>query len=222
MSTNNIDLRILFEDAHFLAVDKPAGVPSQPDLTGDPSMLERIAALQETSGLGPAHRLDRPVSGVLLFGRSEMALRALNGLFRERTVQKTYWAIVEGIAPEQGRCSALLERSARGRKAVTRQAQSAKEQSHLEFRRLAQGDRFALLEVRPEGGGFHQIRALLAAEGLPIKGDVKYGARRGEPDRSIALHARSLAFQHPFRGTPVRIEAPEPVRSIWPALLALR
>lgn len=212
---------VLYEDAALIALDKPPGLPVQPDRTGDHSLLDQVRSKWGSDHVGLVHRLDRPVSGVVLFARDQATLVKANELFASRMVKKTYWAIVEGEVPEEGTCKHVLERLGRSRRAVAR---SGPEDllRELRFRRMAQGDRFALLEVRPEGGAFHQIRAQLAAAGMPIKGDVKYGARRGEPDRSISLHAHRLELPHPRSGAPLVITAAEPVRSIWPALLKLR
>lgn len=218
--TSSIDLPVLFLDDHLVAVDKPPGMPVQPDPTGDTSLLELVSQRFANGGsaLGLVHRLDRPVSGVVVFARSPEALALMNALFQGRSVVKHYRALVEGQAPSEGRCTGRLEHDARRNRA---RVTGPGEDHVLRFRRLAQGDRFALLEVEPAGGAFHQIRALLGASGMPIKGDVKYGARRGEPDRSIGLHAHRLAFAHPITEVPVNLEAAAPTRNIWPALLAL-
>ena len=221
--TNSTDPALLHKDAHLVAFDKPAGMPVQPDQSGDPSLLDHAAALlgSPATDVGLVHRLDRPVSGVVVLALDPGTLREMNRLFSQRAVEKTYWAIVEGQAPDEGTCAHALGPDTGRRKARVGPADA--DATHvLRYVRLAQGERYALVQVRPEGGGFHQIRAQLAASGLPIKGDVKYGARRGEPDRSIGLHACRVAFAHPATGRPVLIEAPPPTRSIWPALMALR
>jgi 23S rRNA pseudouridine1911/1915/1917 synthase len=215
---------ILLESAHLVAVNKPAGVPTQPDRTGDRSLLafmeERERGKGGASGIGMPHRIDRPVSGVVLFTRTPEALQVMNELFRSGGVHKTYYAIVEGRAPGEGACENVLEHDAKQhRSRVVMNEQGPV--SRLLFRALAHGDRFSLLEVIPDGGAFHQIRAQLAAAGHPIKGDVKYGARRGERDRSIALHARSLTFGHALFGGRVAVEAPAPTTGVWLVLLGL-
>lgn len=213
---------VLLETAHFVAVNKPAGMPTQPDQTGDHSLLTEVEAWERTRTahpqIGMPHRIDRPVSGVVLFTRNKEALVVMNDLFRSASVHKTYYAIVEGRTPAEGSCEHVLEHDAMKRKS---RVVEKGEISRLSFRTLAHGDRFSLLEVVPDGGAFHQIRAQLAAEGHSIKGDVKYGARRGEPDRSITLHARSLAFEHELFGGRVLIEAPPPATGVWPAFLRL-
>jgi len=212
---------VLFEDEHLLVVSKPAGMPVQADPTADEDLLTALRRERKEPSLELAHRIDRPVSGVVLLARTAEANKGLQALFRERRIEKRYWAIVEGRVEEANselrhrlmhdarRHKALVSKNAEGEEACTR------------VRLLAQGDRYALVECRPEGGAFHQIRAQLAAWGHCIMGDVKYGARRAMKDRSIGLHARSLRFKHPFTGTDVLVEAPWPDAMPWPALVAL-
>lgn len=211
----------LLEDAHLLAVSKPAGMPVQADRTGDEDLLTLLRRVHKEPSLELAHRIDRPVSGVVLLARSAEANAALHALFRERRMEKRYWAIVEGhVADAQADLRHRLVHDARRRRAiVSRTAEGEEACTHV--RLLAQGDRYALVECMPEGGAFHQIRAQLAAWGHCIMGDVKYGARRALKDRSIGLHARSLRFKHPFTGAEVRVEAIAPEAMPWPALVAL-
>ena len=215
---------ILFQDEHLLVVDKQPGMPVQVDRTGDPSLQQQIQSLFPAGSvdIGSPHRLDRPVSGVVVFTKNLDALRAMDEIYRRGAVEKTYLAIVEGRTPEKGECSHVLGHAGGSRKAKVLEEKDADgRNAKLTFTTKALGERFSLVEVRPEGGAFHQIRAQLAAIGHPIKGDVKYGARRGEPDRSIALHAWRMRFKHPITGAPLELLAPMPTRSIWPALLAL-
>jgi 23S rRNA pseudouridine1911/1915/1917 synthase len=208
----------LFADAHLIAVSKPAGMPVQPDPTGDADLLTLLRHARKEPGLELAHRIDRPVSGVVLLARTAEANSALHALFRERRMEKRYWAIVEGRVEEaHAELRHRLAHDARRHKAIASNATEG-EEAFTRVRLLAQGDRYALVECMPLGGAFHQIRAQLAAWGHPIKGDVKYGARRGEKDRSIALHARSLRFVHPFTGAQVIVEARAPEAMPWPAL----
>jgi 23S rRNA pseudouridine1911/1915/1917 synthase len=212
-------VQVLYEDAHLFAVNKPGGLATQADKTGDPFLLERIAAMYPGDGaLGLPHRLDRPVSGVVLITRTPEALAAMNMLFANHSVAKTYWAIVSGAPPLSGTWEHRLVHDGQHHKArVTEDA--AVEPSTVRFKRLAAGERYALLELVPDGGRFHQLRAQCAAAGFPIKGDVKYGARRGEKDRTIALYARSVAFTHPFTGKVLRIEAEAPSGTLWAVLV---
>ncbi|MBK9148933.1 MAG: RluA family pseudouridine synthase [Flavobacteriales bacterium] len=212
---------VLFSDPWLLAVCKPAGMPVQADPTGDEDLLTLLRRERKELALELAHRIDRPVSGLVLLARTAEANTALQSLFRERRMDKRYWAIVEGrvevvqaelrhgIAHDARRHKAIVSKTAEGEEAVTR------------ARLLAQGDRYALVECLPEGGAFHQIRAQLAAWGHCIMGDVKYGARRAMKDRSIGLHARSLRFTHPFTNAEVLVEAPSPSTMPWPALVSM-
>ncbi len=222
------DIGILLVDEYLCVAQKPAGMPVQADQTETPSLLERLTTQLGDRALGLVHRLDRPVSGAVLLARDPEVLRELNSQFRDRQVEKSYWAIVEGVVAVDGtqEWQVLEHRLLHdGRAKRSRVAEAAGpeegETSILRFKVLAQGERLALLEVRPEGGAFHQIRAQLAAAGTPIRGDVKYGARRGEKDRSIALHARSLAFVHPIHGKAVEVLAPAPSTQVWRAMLGL-
>ncbi|MEO8591446.1 MAG: RluA family pseudouridine synthase [Flavobacteriales bacterium] len=215
---------VLFEDAYLLAVNKPAGMPAQPDPTGDADLLTMIAAQRGGGPPGLVHRLDRPVSGVMILALDQEVLAALNALFQDRAVRKRYWAIVEGAAvmPEWRTLEHHLAHDTKAKRArVFKGGTSTDDVARLRIRSLAAGERYTLLEVEPEGGAFHQIRAQLAAAGHPIKGDVKYGARRGEKDRSIGLHARSISFDHPITGKKVDVLAPAPSGPLWNALLGL-
>ncbi|MEX1132493.1 MAG: RluA family pseudouridine synthase [Flavobacteriales bacterium] len=219
---------LLHVDEHLCVAWKPGGMPVQPDPTGDPSLLELVAVQLNTKELGLVHRLDRPVSGAVVISRDADVLRGLNEQFRKREVEKRYWAIVEGVerlgppGVEQV-LEDLITRDGRGKRArISASGIGVEEElSRLRFTVLAKGERLALLEVVPEGGAFHQIRAQLSKAGFPIRGDVKYGARRGERDRTIALHARSLAFVHPITGRPVHTVAPPPETPVWQAMQRL-
>jgi 23S rRNA pseudouridine1911/1915/1917 synthase len=209
---------VLFADEHLLVVNKPGGLPVLSDRTGDASLIDAMKLLFPSDrSLEPPHRIDRPVSGLVLIARSAGMLAALNALFVDRAIAKTYWAIVHGTPPVQGEWVHRLVHDTRQHKARVAERTDV-EPSSVAFERLAQGDRYALLELVPQGGRFHQLRAQCGAAGFPIKGDVKYGARRGEPDRTIGLHARSLVFEHPSTHAPMHFEAPVPTSSIWQAL----
>lgn len=209
---------IVHEDARLIVVDKPCGIPVQADRTGDPCLLDRLKAGFPKVNLGSPHRLDRPVSGLVVFTKDQAALRAMDALFREQAVAKAYLAIVEGTTPASGECRHVLARTGGQRKTRLAEPEGEGKEVTLRYATKVVGERFSLIEVIPQGGAFHQIRAQLSAIGHPIKGDVKYGARRGEKDRSIALHAWRMRFVHPVTGEPLELEAPLPVRSIWPAL----
>jgi 23S rRNA pseudouridine1911/1915/1917 synthase len=211
-------MQVLYEDAHLIAVNKPGGLAVQTDKTGDPHLLDLLVGLfPQDEHLGLPHRLDRPVSGAVVIARTIEALAAMSGLFAARAVTKTYWAIVSGTPPLSGTWEHRLMHDARQHKARVVDDLSV-DMSRTVFKRMAIGERYCVLELVPDAGRFHQLRAQCAAAGFPIKGDVKYGARRGEKDRTIALHARSLAFTHPFSGKAVGILA-EPPGPLWAALM---
>lgn len=225
MTTNSTDSAplpdTLYLDADLVAVNKPSGIPVQPDRTGAESLLDIMIRELGEPGLGLVHRIDRPVSGVVLFARNADSRVACDRLFRERRVAKRYWAIVEGTYDGGDRSEHYLVHDPKSRRARVVRADAPHAKLCVTLTRvLAIGDRYTLLEAVPEGGAFHQIRAQLAASGHAIKGDVKYGARRAERDRSIALHARELAFEHPMQGKPVSIMAPGPSSPLWQALIA--
>jgi 23S rRNA pseudouridine1911/1915/1917 synthase len=213
-------MELLHADAHLVAVNKPGGTPAQADPTGDPSLLDALRAAYG-HGVELPHRLDRPVSGVLVAARTPEALRALNTAFASGRVRKVYWAIVEGLLHGHGTWQTVLTHDARARRART-VAPGEGRAVRLAWRVLRAGERYTLLELRPEQGAFHQLRAQCAAAGHPIKGDVKYGARRGEKDRTIALHARSIALLHPVTGADLLLEAPSPDGALWRALVPVQ
>ena len=171
--------------------------------------------------LGIPHRLDRPVSGVVVFAKTSKALSRMAALFREKEIEKVYHAIVEHCpAPESGTLEHYLTRNTRQNKSYVhaREVPGSK-LAVLHYRHLASSDHYHLLEVELETGRHHQIRAQLATIGCPIKGDLKYGSPRSNPDGSIHLHARTLEFTHPVRKTPVKVTAPPPKDPLWDACL---
>jgi 23S rRNA pseudouridine1911/1915/1917 synthase len=219
-------LRFLYKDEYIVVVDKPPGMPVQPDETKDPSLLELLQKDLAVGHTGLVHRLDRPVSGLVLFALDKETLALMNAQFRDRQVVKHYHAIVEGrwIQGEVVLEHRLTHDTKAKKARVVQEGKS--EAARLSVKLLAQGERYALLDVVPEGGAFHQIRAQLAAAGHAIKGDVKYGARRGERGPgtvpgSIALHAHSLEFHHPVTDQKIMVEAPPRTDGIWLPLLKL-
>lgn len=216
--------RILFEDNHLLAINKLSGELSQSDETGDISLEEAARGyIKEKYGkpgkvfLQAIHRIDRPVSGALLFARTSKAVERMTGLLREHGIKKTYWAIVGRKPPKlQDELFHYLRRMENKNvtKAFRKPVSDAKE-SKLTYRVLQTSGEFFLLEVLLETGRHHQIRAQLADIGCPIVGDVKYGYPVPLPDASIALHARSVEFIHPVRQEPVVIVASPPHGQPW-------
>ena len=217
-------LEILFEDNHLLIINKKAGELAQGDNTGDipliDSLKEFIKKRDNKPGnvfLGLIHRLDRPTSGILIFAKTSKALARMNELFKSREVQKTYWAIVEGKPEKQSeKLEHYLKKNPKNNKTTvyTNPSEDAKK-AILEYHVLGNLDNYSLLEVDLFTGRSHQIRAQLSFTGHCIKGDLKYGAKRSNPDGSISLHARKIIFIHPVTKEEIKIIAPPPNDSIW-------
>ncbi len=220
------NLQILFEDNHLIAVGKRAGDLVQGDKTGDTPLGEVVKLyLKEKYDkpgevfLGVIHRLDRPTTGVVVFARTSKALSRMNALFAGGRTRKTYWALVGNPPPkQQDRLEHWLERDPRKNKSFARPSRTAgSKKAALTYQVLLALDNYYLLEIGLETGRHHQIRAQLAAIGCPIKGDLKYGFPRSNPDGGIHLHARSLEFIHPVRKEPVQVVAPLPEDPLWAA-----
>jgi 23S rRNA pseudouridine1911/1915/1917 synthase len=221
------DPDILFEDNHLIAVNKKAGRLVQGDRTGDVSLdvliKQYIKEKYSKPGevfLGVVHRLDRPVSGVVVFARTSKALARMNELFREKRVQKKYWCIVKELPdPEEATLRHYLKKNESQNKsyAYAKSRPGARE-AVLDYSLVGRSENYYLLEVILHTGRHHQIRCQLAKIGSPIRGDLKYGYPRSNHDGSISLHARSLEFTHPVRQEPVRLDAPVPDEPLWQAL----
>ena len=215
-------LLVLCEDNHLLGVCKPGGVLVQGDRTGDATLLELakhyLKKKYQKPGnvfLGLVHRLDRPVSGVVLFARTSKAASRLAAEFRFRRVSKSYLAVVKGDVPEpSGELVGYVERS-HLRSRLAREASDRAKEARLSFRRLASKRGMTLLEIQPSTGRHHQIRVQLAELGHPIIGDLKYGATEPLDDKTIALHAARLVVRHPVKDVDVVLEAPPPVSYPW-------
>jgi 23S rRNA pseudouridine1911/1915/1917 synthase len=211
-------LEILYEDNHCLAVNKPVGVPSTHfdgrEETVDRQVKEYLRAKYHKPGnvfLGIVHRLDKPVSGVLLFARTSKAAARLAEQFREGTVEKVYWAVVEGEVDRTAGTLEdwLLKDKEVGRVEVVEPRDRGARQALLHFHRRASHGGLTLLEVRPQTGRTHQLRVQLAHHGRPIYGDAKYGGLRTF-GKGIGLHARALTFLHPVRYEPITLTADVP------------
>lgn len=221
-------MEVLYEDNHLIIVNKAPGEIVQGDKTGDVPLLELVRAYIKEKYAKPGnvfcglvHRLDRPVAGVVVFAKTSKALSRMNELFRTGGVRKTYWAIVRNKPAEpQGRLHHWITTVERTNKSYAHASErpGAKE-ARLSYRLLASSDRYHLLEVNLETGRKHQIRVQLAAMGCPVKGDLKYGDKRSNPDGSISLMARHIEFIHPVSGNPVSVTAPVPEGDVlWQAL----
>lgn len=217
-------LEVLFEDNHILAVNKPAGLLVHGDETGDTTLAdlarEYIREKYNKPGnvfIGVVHRLDRPVSGVVLLAKTSKALARLNELFRSRKTQKTYWAVVQNRPPsdQQTLVHWLLKDSSRNVTKAFSKENAQAQRSELNYKLLREQQGKFLLEVNPITGRPHQIRVQLASMRCPILGDLKYGAPQPLPDKSIALHARQLQFEHPTLKTLVTISALPPATPAW-------
>lgn len=221
-------MTILYEDNHIIAVSKTCNEIVQGDKTGDTPLLDIVKAyIKEKYNkpgevfLGLPHRLDRPTSGVVLFARTSKALVRLNAMFQTHDqIRKTYWAIVANTPnPPEGRLEHyLIRREKENKSYVTKPGAKDAKLAKLTYKTIAHSERYALLEIGLETGRHHQIRCQLAAIGCPVKGDLKYGAPRSNPDGGISLHAREISFIHPVSKEPITITAPVPDDTLWKAL----
>ena len=219
-------MEVLYEDNHIIVVNKAAGEIVQGDKTGDRTLCDEVKdyikvqyAKPGQVFLGVTHRLDRPVSGVVVFARTDKALSRMNSLFRDGGVEKTYLAVVHDAPPKD---EDLLEhwivRNEKQNKSYAYDAQRPdSKQARLRYKLVAHSDNYYLLAVRLLTGRHHQIRCQLAKMGCPIKGDLKYGARRSNPDGSISLHAWHIRFEHPVSHKTIDVRAPLPQDSLWTA-----
>ena len=229
-------MTVLYEDNHIIAVNKTCNEIVQGDKTGDTPLSDTVKAyIKEKYNkpgevfLGVTHRLDRPTSGVVLFARTSKALTRLNDMFKSHEqIQKTYWAIVQTApVPAEGRLENYLIRNEKQNKSYIAHlnkegvpTDKEAKKAILTYKTIAHSDRYTLLEINLETGRHHQIRCQLAAIGCPIKGDLKYGAKRSNPDGGICLHARNIAFVHPVSHEQISITAPVPDDTLWQALAA--
>ncbi len=221
-------MEVLYEDNHIIAVNKTCKEIVQGDKTGDVPLSEIVKAYIKDKYnkpgevfLGVTHRLDRPTSGVVLFARTSKALARLNAMFQSHEqIRKTYWAIVQGAPklPEARLENYLIRNEAQNKSYIAKAGSKDAKQAILTYKTLTVGEHYSLLEINLETGRHHQIRCQLAAIGCPIKGDLKYGAKRSNPDGGICLHARQIAFEHPVSHEQIVITAPTPDDNLWKAL----
>lgn len=218
---------ILFEDNHLLVINKPAGMLSQGDNTGDASVLEvcknMIKHRDKKLGnvyLGLPHRLDRPTSGVMVLAKTSKALTRLNRQFAEKGTQKIYWAIVSGTpkASPTRLVHFLVRKSAQNKSYAHKKEVPNSKVAILIYSKKKAFDRYSLVEIELLTGRHHQIRAQLSAEGLTIKGDLKYGASRPNKNGSIHLHAKKLTLSHPTLKKRITFIAPPPKDALWDAV----
>lgn len=221
-------MEVVYEDNHLIVVNKLPGEIVQGDQSGDEPLVETLRrwlkekyAKPGDAFCGVVHRIDRPVGGLVVFAKTSKALERLNEMFRQGNVHKTYWAITRVLPPApQGELVHYIApdpRSSNRSLALTRPRPGAKE-ARLRYRLLGSSEHYHLLEVELLTGRKHQIRAQLAAIGCPIRGDLKYGDRRSNPDGSISLQAHHIEFEHPVSHKKISLTAPVPVDPLWQAM----
>jgi len=230
VKTNLENLRVLYEDNHIIAINKRPGDILQSDKTKDPVLssfaAKYIAKKYNKPGeafISILHRIDRPVSGVVIFGRTSKATSRLSQMFKNREIQKSYWAIVENPPNKTSGTviNFLKKNSDRNKSYVSHHETKGSKESQLSYKHIGSGDKYHFLEVEPKTGRHHQIRATLADIGCSIKGDIKYMAKRSNKDASVCLHARKIEFIHPVKKELISITAPPPAEPIWDEFLRI-
>ena len=222
-----MNIEVIYEDNHLIIVNKQAGEIVQGDKSGDEPLLERVRQyIKETYAkpgnvfCGLVHRLDRPVAGIVVFAKTSKGLSRMNELFRNGGVSKTYWAITRNCPEEhEGHLKHWITTVEKTNKSTAHKTpKSGAKEARLSYKLIAQSNRYNLLEVQLETGRKHQIRVQLAAMGCPVKGDLKYGDKRSNPDGSISLMARRIEFIHPINGKVINLTAPVPKDdTLWEA-----
>ena len=217
-------MTILYEDNHLIIINKKCGEIVHSDVTGDTPLEQTVKDYLKCKYnkpgdvfLGVAHRVDRPVSGIVMFAQTSKALVRLNRKLQEKSIKKTYWAIVKDLPPDEK--GTLIHYITRNTK-TNRSYAYAKERPNskkaiLHYRHIASSDRYHLLEIDLETGRHHQIRCQLSAIGCPIRGDLKYGYPRSNPNGGISLHARQIQFAHPVKEEEINLTAPLPDDPFW-------
>lgn len=221
---NDIKSRILFEDNHLIIINKLPGELVQGDETGDITLADKIKEYLKVTYnkpgnvyLGIPHRLDRPTSGIVVYTKTEKALIRLNEAFKGSSVKKTYWAVVDNM-PKKSESTLIhyiVRNSANNKSVAYPKEIKGSKLAKLDYKLIGKSDKYYLLEIALHTGRHHQIRAQLAAIGLHIKGDLKYGFPRSNPDGGIHLHARKIVFTHPVKKEELTIIAPPPHDTVW-------
>jgi 23S rRNA pseudouridine1911/1915/1917 synthase len=218
------DSDILYEDNHIILINKKVGEIVQGDKTGDTPLSEDVKTYLKNKYSKPgnvfcgvAHRLDRPVSGLVIFAKTGKALSRLNDMFRTQSIDKMYWAVVKNPPPtEKGSLTHWLVKNEKQNKSTAFEKEHTQgKKAILHYELKAKSDVYCLMEIKLETGRHHQIRAQLSAIGCPIKGDVKYGFDRPNKDAGISLHSRFCSFIHPVSKEPITVTAPVPDDSLW-------
>ena len=219
---NNTKLHVLYEDNHLIAINKKSGDICQADKTGDIPLSEIVKEFLKNKYnkpgnvyLGTIHRIDRPTTGVIIYAKTSKALSRMNEKFRNNEISKTYWAIVKNKLPKQSDIleNYLSKNNKKNKSFVTKEKDG--KYSKLNYNIIKSLDNYYQYEIKPETGRHHQIRVQLSNIGSPIKGDLKYGAKRSNKDGSICLHAREIVFKHPVTKEELKITAPTPQNTIW-------
>ena len=220
-------MNVIYEDNHIIIVNKSSGEIVQGDKTGDTPLVETVRAYIKDKYNKPGnvfcgltHRLDRPVSGVVIFAKTSKALERINNMLKNHEIKKTYWAIVKNPPKNnEGTLVNYLVRNEKQNKSYAYNTEKTNsKRAELNYKVIGKSDNYTLLEVNLITGRHHQIRCQLAAMGCPIKGDLKYGFDRSNRDGSISLHARSVEFTHPVSKELIHVEAPTPEDTLWKAL----
>jgi 23S rRNA pseudouridine1911/1915/1917 synthase len=221
------NLEVLYEDNHIIAVNKRSGDLVQGDHTGDTPLSEIVKEwirikYQKPGNVftGVVHRIDRPVSGVMIFAKTGKALSRLNELFKSKEVQKTYYAAVcsRPKSASGTLTDFLIKDSSKNKSRASKTSKTGSKEAVLDYEHFYSSDRYFFLKVKPKTGRHHQIRVQLSGMGCSIKGDVKYGAPRTNKDGSIHLHARTIEFIHPVKKEPLIISASFPSDPVWNSL----
>lgn len=221
---NDIKSRILFEDNHLIIINKLPGELVQGDETGDVTLADKVKEYLKVTYnkpgnvyLGIPHRLDRPTSGIVVYTKTEKALIRLNEAFKGSSVKKTYWAVVDNM-PKKSESTLIhyiVRNSANNKSVAYPKEIKGSKLAKLDYKVIGKSEKYYLLEIALHTGRHHQIRAQLAAIGLHIKGDLKYGFPRSNPDGGIHLHARKIVFTHPVKKEELTIIAPPPHDTVW-------
>lgn len=221
-------VRVIYEDNHIIALNKRPSDIIQSDKTEDTCLSDILSQYLAKKYNKPGnayvatvHRIDRPVSGIILYGKTSKAASRLSNMFRLREVTKTYWAVVENPPPrtEDSIVNYLKKNSDRNKSYVYHQPRDGAKKSELSYKYVGAGDKYHFVEIYPKTGRHHQIRTTLSDIGCPIKGDIKYMSKRTNPDASVCLHARKLEFIHPVKKEPISIVAPPPENPLWDEFL---
>ena len=217
-------MNVIYEDNHLIIVNKRCGEIVHSDITGDVSLEEHVKNYLKKKYskpgevfLGVAHRIDRPVSGIVIFARTGKALLRLNKMFNEKLIKKTYWAVVKEMPHEaEGTLIHYITRNTKNNRSYASNTElRGSKKAILHYRHIASSERYHLLEIDLETGRHHQIRCQLAAVGCPIRGDLKYGYPRSNPNGGISLHARQVRFIHPVKKEEINLTAPLPDDIFW-------